>query len=134
MQGSDRRAQLDDPAAFLRRPRGPLRATLATPDRRHDFSTWLRMLVEDMLVIDAVTIYPRYARSGAVYSLDVIDGATIKPLIGDDGRAPAAPDPAYQQAPHRTASPISPPTRSSICRATCARIGSTVSRRSSRSR
>ena len=67
---------------------GALRAFLAMPDRRHDFSTWLRMLVEDMLVIDAATIYPRYARSGAVYSLDVIDGATIKPLIGEDGRSP----------------------------------------------
>ena len=50
-----------------------------------------------MLVIDAATIYPRYARGGALYSLDIIDGATIKPLIGEDGRAPDAPDPAYQQ-------------------------------------
>ncbi|RBP15895.1 phage portal protein, partial [Roseiarcus fermentans] len=32
--------------------------------------------------------------------LDVIDGATIKPLIGDDGRAPEPPDPAYQQVLH----------------------------------
>jgi len=77
-----------------------VRDFLAMPDRRHDFSTWLRMLVEDMLVIDAATIYPRYARSGAVYSLDVVDGATIKPLIADDGRAPAPPDPAYQQVLH----------------------------------
>jgi len=30
----------------------------------------------------------------------VIDGATIKPLIGDDGRAPEPPDPAYQQVLH----------------------------------
>jgi hypothetical protein len=29
--------------------------------------------------------------------LDVIDGATIKPLIGEDGRSPEAPDPACQQ-------------------------------------
>ena len=77
-----------------------VREFLAFPDRRHDFSTWLRKLVEDMLVIDAATIYPRYARSGAVYSLDVIDGSTIKPLIGDDGRSPVAPDPAYQQVLH----------------------------------
>ena len=27
-------------------------------------------------------------------------GATIKPLIGEDGRAPEAPDPAYQQILH----------------------------------
>ena len=73
---------------------------LARPDRRHSFADWLRMLVEDMLVIDAATIYPRYARGGALYSLDIIDGATIKPLIGEDGRAPEPPDPAYQQILH----------------------------------
>jgi Phage portal protein len=70
---------------------------LARPDRRHSFADWLRMLVEEMLVIDAATIYPRYARGGGLYSLDIIDGATIKPLIGEDGRAPEPPDPAYQQ-------------------------------------
>jgi hypothetical protein len=30
----------------------------------------------------------------------VVDGATIKPLIGEDGRSPAPPDPAYQQVLH----------------------------------
>ncbi len=53
-----------------------------------------------MLVIDAACVYPRFARSGALYSLDVVDGATIKPLIGEDGRSPAPPDPAYQQVLH----------------------------------
>ncbi len=77
-----------------------VRDFLTTPDRRHGFSTWLRMLVEDMLVIDAACVYPRFARSGALYSLDVVDGATIKPLIGEDGRSPAPPDPAYQQVLH----------------------------------
>ena len=33
-------------------------------------------------------------------SLDIVDGATIKPLIGEDGRSPDAPDPAYQQVLH----------------------------------
>jgi hypothetical protein len=73
---------------------------LSRPDRRRSFGDWLRILIEDLLVIDAATIYPRYTRSGALYSLDVIDGATIKPLIGEDGRAPQAPDPAYQQILH----------------------------------
>ncbi len=73
---------------------------LSRPDRRRSFGDWLRILIEDLLVIDAATIYPRYTRSGALYSLDVIDGATIKPLIGEDGRAPEAPDPAYQQILH----------------------------------
>ena len=70
------------------------------PDRRHDFATWLRVLIEDMLVIDAACLYPRYTRSGALYSLDVIDGAHIKPLIGEDGRSPEPPDPAYSQVLH----------------------------------
>jgi hypothetical protein len=74
--------------------------TRAVPDRRRSFADWLRMLVEDMLVIDAATLYPRYTRGGSLYSLDIIDGATIKPLIGEDGRAPEAPDPAYQQILH----------------------------------
>jgi phage portal protein BeeE len=70
---------------------------LARPDRRRSFADWLRMLLEEMLVIDAATIYPRYNRGGSLYALDIIDGATIKPLIGEDGRAPEPPDPAYQQ-------------------------------------
>ena len=75
-------------------------AFLARPDRRRSFGDWLRMLLEDLLVIDAATIYPRYDRVGKLYSLDVVDGATIKPLIGEDGRAPEPPDPAYQQVLH----------------------------------
>jgi hypothetical protein len=75
-------------------------AFLARPDRRHSFAAWLRMLLEDMLVIDAATLYPRFSRDGSLFSLDVIDGATIFPLIGEDGRAPEPPDPAYQQVLH----------------------------------
>jgi len=75
-------------------------ALLTRPDRRHSFSAWLRMLLEDMLVIDAATLYPRFTRDGALHSLDVIDGATITPLIGEDGRSPDPPDPAYQQILH----------------------------------
>jgi hypothetical protein len=73
---------------------------LARPDRRRSFGDWLRMLLEDLLVIDAATIYPRYTRAGTLYALDIIDGSTIKPLIGEDGRSPDAPDPAYQQILH----------------------------------
>ena len=70
---------------------------LARPDRRRSFADWLRMLLEEMLVIDAATIYPRYNRGGSLYALDIIDGSTIKPLIDEDGRPPEPPDPAYQQ-------------------------------------
>jgi SPP1 gp7 family putative phage head morphogenesis protein len=70
---------------------------LRKPDREHDWDTWMRALLEDMLVIDAATIYPRKTRGGEFYSLDLIDGATIKRVIGEDGRTPMAPEPAYQQ-------------------------------------
>jgi 8-oxo-dGTP pyrophosphatase MutT (NUDIX family) len=74
-----------------------VRAFLSMPDRRNPFHTWVRMLLEDMLVIDAATIYPRKTRGGDLYSLDVVDGATIMPLIGEDGRPPLPPDPCFQQ-------------------------------------
>ena len=38
-----------------------------------------------------------YAEAARSIALDVIDGSTIKPLIGEDGRSPEPPDPAYQQ-------------------------------------
>jgi len=87
------RADVPDPSARIDKTV----ELLARPDRRRSFGDWLRMLIEDMLVIDAATIYPRFSRSGALYALDIIDGATIKPLIGEDGRQPLPPDPAFQQ-------------------------------------
>lgn len=69
----------------------------AAPDREHDWSTWLRMLLEDVLVIDAPAIYPRMNRGGGVYSLDLMDGAMFKRIIDTGGRTPVPPDPAYQQ-------------------------------------
>jgi hypothetical protein len=53
-----------------------------------------------MLVLDAATLYPRLTRGGDLYSVDVIDGSTITPLIAEDGRTPEPPDPAYQQVLH----------------------------------
>lgn len=69
---------------------------LLKPDRDHDWDTWVRALLEDMLVIDAATIYPRKTRGGELYALDLVDGATIKRVIGQDGRTPIE-GPAYQQ-------------------------------------
>lgn len=71
------------------------------PDKEHDWETWLRMLVEDLLVIDAPTIYPRLTRGGGLYSLDPVDGATIKRIIDGQGRTPMPPEPAYQQILHQ---------------------------------
>jgi hypothetical protein len=67
------------------------------------------MLFEDMLVIDAACLYPRLTRAGALNSFDVIDGATIKPLIGEDGRAPAPPDSSGHNWHRTQASPGNDP-------------------------
>lgn len=67
------------------------------PSPDHDWSSWLRLIAEDLFVIDAVAIYPRLTRGGVVTSFDVIDGALIKRVIDDQGRTPVPPDPAYQQ-------------------------------------
>lgn len=69
----------------------------ASPDKEHDWQTWLRMLLEDCIVIDAATAYPRKARDGSVYGFEPVDGATIKRIIDDRGRTPIEPYPAYQQ-------------------------------------
>jgi SPP1 gp7 family putative phage head morphogenesis protein len=67
------------------------------PDQEHNFETWLRALLEDLLVMDAPTLYPRETLDGSMYALELIDGATVKRLIGLDGRTPLPPEPAYQQ-------------------------------------
>ena len=70
---------------------------LALPDGEHTWDAWLRMLLEDLFVIDAPTIYPRKTKGGGIYALEPIDGATINRKIGFDGRTPFPPNAAYQQ-------------------------------------
>ena len=67
------------------------------PDKEHDWSGWLRALLEDHFVLDAVSIYKRLDRKDRLYSLDLLDGSTIFPVIDETGRRPMAPSPAYQQ-------------------------------------
>lgn len=79
-------ARCDEIAQFLR-----------FPDQEHDWQSWLRMVLEDLLVLDAPAIYPRMTRGGDLFGLELIDGATIKRVIDVTGRTPLPPDPAYQQ-------------------------------------
>jgi hypothetical protein len=71
------------------------------PDGENTWSGWLRMLLEDLFVIDAPTLHRRRTRGGKLMSLDQIDGATIKVVLDDDGRTPEDEnDTAYQQVLH----------------------------------
>jgi hypothetical protein len=70
------------------------------PDRINglSFSEWVAMAVEEMLVIDALSIYPNQTLDEEnLHSLEILDGATIKPLLDDRGSRPIPPHPAFQQ-------------------------------------
>ena len=70
------------------------------PDRENPWDQWLREWMEDVFVIDAPAMQRVRTRGGELYGLELIDGATIKPLLAADGRRPKPPDPAYQQILH----------------------------------
>ena len=65
-------------------------AFLARPDGIHGWADWLRLLLEELLVIDAAALFCRRTRSGRLSALLPIDGATIKPVIDAWGRTPQA--------------------------------------------
>jgi hypothetical protein len=69
------------------------------PDRANGltFTDWLMIAAEETLVIDALAIFPQPTVGGDLYGLQILDGATIKPLIDDRGMRPISPAPAYQQ-------------------------------------
>ncbi|MET3482365.1 phage portal protein [Methylobacterium sp. 1973] len=63
-------------------------AFLAKPDGVHPWTDWLRMGLEDVLVLDAWTTFKQRSRVGDLLALEPIDGATIKPILGENGRVP----------------------------------------------
>ncbi|UFW91047.1 phage portal protein [Bradyrhizobium barranii] len=63
------------------------------PDGVHTWTEWLRLLLEDMFVIDAATLYMEKSRGGQLLALHPLDGGTIKRVIDDWGRTPTAMQP-----------------------------------------
>ena len=74
-----------------------VKAFFARPDKVHLFNDWLKPILYDCLSIDAACIYKRRTRSGKLYSLEYVDGSSVKPLIDQYGRVPLPPYAAYQQ-------------------------------------
>lgn len=68
-----------------------------SPDKYHAWEDWLRMLLEDLLVLDAPAIYVRRTRGGDLYALEPMDGSTLKLVIDGYGRRPLPPEPAFVQ-------------------------------------
>jgi hypothetical protein len=69
------------------------------PDKSNGltFTDWLNIALEELLVIDALAIWPQKTVGGDLYGLQILDGATIKPMLDDRGMRPQAPQAAYQQ-------------------------------------
>jgi hypothetical protein len=99
-----------------------LTALFEAPDGDHDWPTWLRMVLEDMLVLDAPAVYieraisgvtptgktmkaadnstvpvVRAQQAGKVNALRPVDGATINRYITTQGFIPSPPSAAYCQ-------------------------------------
>lgn len=70
---------------------------LRFPDAEHSWDDWLRMVLEDLLVLDAPAIYIRRNLGGKIIAVEPIDGSLIKPVLNEFGRRPEPPLPAYQQ-------------------------------------
>jgi Phage portal protein len=62
------------------------------------FADWIRLCLEEVLVLDAWAIWPQKTVGGDLMGFKVLDGSTIKPLINDLGFRPTPEQgPAYQQ-------------------------------------
>jgi len=71
-----------------------------SPDRMNgmSFQEWIMMALEEMLVLDALSIYPNRTQDNKdLHSLEILDGSTIKPLLNQRGSRPLPPHPAFQQ-------------------------------------
>ena len=94
------KANADDKPGRARKPDQRCREVeefFQMPDGESTWTDWLRMLTEEMLVTDALAIYPWLNNDGTPYRFNIIDGTTIKRNIDAQGRTPAPPFPAYQQ-------------------------------------
>jgi HK97 family phage portal protein len=73
-----------------------IKAFFEHPADSLDWHAWLRTLLEDCFVVDAITLYPIFVGK-KLQALEIIDPSTIKIVIDESGRIANPPYPAYQQ-------------------------------------
>ena len=61
------------------------------------WAEWITEACWQHFVYDAIPVYPRYNLGGDVIGFEIIDAATIKPLLDNRGDIPHPPAPAFQQ-------------------------------------
>jgi Phage portal protein len=86
--------------------REPVRRFWRRPDSAYfNFEAWLGAVLEDVLSIDALSLYicpPKMrgkgvAGSSRIAELQLVDGSTVRPLLDMRGGPPAPPNPAFAQ-------------------------------------
>lgn len=70
---------------------------LKYPNAKHTWRDFLRLLLEDLFVLDAPSILLQRTIGGQLGALHVVDGSTINLVIDDQGFTPLPPYTAYQQ-------------------------------------
>lgn len=61
------------------------------------FREFVDVMVEDLLVLDAVAIEKRRTVGGGLYALQPFDASTVKLRVDESGRTPEPPEVAYEQ-------------------------------------
>jgi hypothetical protein len=93
-----------------------LNAFFAKPDGWQWFRTWLRGLVDDMLVIDAASVWLQKDQEGRICSLGQIDGAQVFPLLDESGNQPASHQASGRPASHLVQTSPKKATRSYLAK------------------
>lgn len=75
----------------------PAHAFLQMIDGQNPLADWMTASVRDILELGQSALWLRQDRTGMITGVDVIDAATIKPLLDTRGRMPRPPYPAYEQ-------------------------------------
>ena len=86
----DKRSAADSRVQYLTR-------FFEKPDQQHDWMAWLGMMLEEIFVTDALSVWPVMDDSRICRSLRILDGDFIKPLWDEQGWMPNAPNPAFSQ-------------------------------------
>ncbi len=69
---------------------------LQHPTPTDTWQTWIKKVMEEILVVDSVAVYPLTV-NGELNELRLVDAGTLKKVISDTGETPVPPQPAYQQ-------------------------------------
>lgn len=67
---------------------GEVKRFFEHPTEGLNFRTWLRVILEDLLVLDAPAIFCERDSFGNLAALSPVDGSTIRRIISDQGRQP----------------------------------------------